>query len=611
VAFAVTTALLAWPAIRRLREPPPPPPPTVRLTFPAPAGTTLGFGDDTLDAAISPDQRSVAFIASTAGVPYLWLRHLDTEAATRLAGTEGAQQPAWSPDGDAVAFFSSGRLRQVTIASGVIRDTGYTGAAPDPAGVAWLDDGSLVFASGASPALTRVTGIASDTAGRTVSGVVSDTAGGAVSGAPGGTARVATAAAAGVTTTPASRLEPGDRRHVFPTAVVSGGFVYLALREDGRRVLRIDTPTLKRELTRELTPTSGHGVLVGDQLIYARDNALLVRRVPSDPGVPLGRAAPLAFGVGVSPSGRSLMAAASRIALFSSATPSSAELAWFDLAGTRLRTVSEPGGYQQVRLSPDDREAAVTTPHPQVRSLDVFLVDLSVSRPARQLTVALASDSDPVWSPDGQRVLFRSFQDGLANLFTRRAVTGMQGDAPLLRSDLDETPSDWISTPGGQGRVLFSAPSKDRGSDIWALDPITGIREAVTATAFNETDARWSPDRTWVSFTSDDFGPPEVFAIRRLDTRRVRVSAAGGSHARWSRDGRSLYFLRGSQIMRTLRQDVPDAPFSAPALLVTAPGIRDFDIAHRTDRILALMPTATDARPTVRAILDWRANPEP
>jgi Tol biopolymer transport system component len=537
----------------------------------------LGSGTETLDAAISPDERAVVFVASIAGVPYLWHRPLDTEEARRLPGSDGAKHPAWLPAGDAVMFFAHGKLRLIALASGALRDLAD---APDPRGVAWLPDGTLVFSSGAMPELTRLSGEVTPFA--------------------------AVPLRASLTATPATTLQPGDRRHLFPTSVAGGGFVYVALREDGRRLLRLTTPAG----TRDLTQTTGHGILIGEHLLHVRDDTLVGQQVPTDPAAPLGRAAPIALGVGTSPDGRSLMAVSRRLALISSARSSAAELVWFDLTGTRRDTVGEPGDYQQVRLSPDDRVAAATAVQPQVRSLDVFLLDLVANTPARQLTVALAGDSDPVWSPDGRRVLFRSLQGGRANLFTRRATMERQDDVPLVADGLEATASDWAGdAPRSPARVLVSLPSASRGSDVVAVDTTTGTRDAVTATSFNETDARWSPDRSWVSLVSDDFGHSDVFAIRRGNDMRVRVSAAGGSHPRWARDGHALYFLRGATIMRADRLDGADALFAVPRPVLSAPGMRDFDVAHRSDRLLVVAPILPGLGPEVRVILDWRVPP--
>jgi hypothetical protein len=97
-ALAAIVALLI-PTVRHLREAPPPPPPAVRLSLAAPAGTELGIADEPLDAAVSPDQREVVFVATQrqreagaqrpAGTSQLWRRRLDAERADPIAGTDG------------------------------------------------------------------------------------------------------------------------------------------------------------------------------------------------------------------------------------------------------------------------------------------------------------------------------------------------------------------------------------------------------------------------------------------------------------------------------------------------------------------------------------------
>ncbi|HET9267045.1 MAG TPA: hypothetical protein VFO31_02735, partial [Vicinamibacterales bacterium] len=114
-------ALLAWPLVQRYREPPPAPPPVIRVPLTAPAGSELGAGDDALDAAISPGGDLIAFVATSSGTAQLWQRRVDAEQASVLAGTEGARHPAWSPDGQRLAFVAGRRLKQLTVASGAIQ----------------------------------------------------------------------------------------------------------------------------------------------------------------------------------------------------------------------------------------------------------------------------------------------------------------------------------------------------------------------------------------------------------------------------------------------------------------------------------------------------------
>jgi hypothetical protein len=63
--------------------------------------------------------------------------------------------------------------------------------------------------------------------------------------------------------------------------------------------------------------------------------------------------------------------------------------------------------------------------------------------------------------------------------------------------------------------------------------------------------------------------------------------------------------------MRADRTPADPAGFAPARLLFDAPGIRDFDVAHRSDRLIALMPIASGERPIVSAIWNWTSVAEP
>ena len=82
-ALALAVVGLAIPVVRHLREVPPPPPPPLTLTLGAPPDAELGSGDEPLDAAISPDERHIVFVATRAGTTMLWRRALESDRAER------------------------------------------------------------------------------------------------------------------------------------------------------------------------------------------------------------------------------------------------------------------------------------------------------------------------------------------------------------------------------------------------------------------------------------------------------------------------------------------------------------------------------------------------
>src|SRR5439155_2179971 len=84
--------------------------------------------------ALSPDGPTLVFVASAQAAARLWLRPLDQATAHPLAGTEGASQPFWAPDGRAIGFFADGKPKRIDRAGGtpqILADT------PFPRGGTW------------------------------------------------------------------------------------------------------------------------------------------------------------------------------------------------------------------------------------------------------------------------------------------------------------------------------------------------------------------------------------------------------------------------------------------------------------------------------------------
>jgi len=134
-AAVVGMIALAMPALRHLRETPPPPPHEMRVEITTPAT------DAPLHFALSPDGRSLVFVASGDGVPRLWLRPLDQTEARPLAGTEGAAAPFWSPDSRSIGFFAANRLLRLDVAGGApqVLSTATPASARPPRRIRGLD----------------------------------------------------------------------------------------------------------------------------------------------------------------------------------------------------------------------------------------------------------------------------------------------------------------------------------------------------------------------------------------------------------------------------------------------------------------------------------------
>ena len=567
VGLAAAALALLVPAVSHLREQPPPPPPAVRLFLSAPPGTELGAGDAALDAAISADQRQIVFVAThdgstnraAAGTTQLWRRRLDAERADPIAGTEGAEQPAWKATGNVVSFFADGRLKFVNLTTGTVSDVADAAA---PAGASWERDGALLFAPGPGPIR------------RLRDGHV----------------------------TSATTIAAGDVSHSFPMALDSGpGFIYVAVRDDGRRIVRLSTGSQ----TVDLTTTTAHAALIGSEprrLLFVKDDVLFADELIAEGTALTGGEVPVAFDIGATSQGRGLFAASADILLHAGAAERPRQVAWLDMTGRPAGVVSDSGNYWQVRLSPDDRYVAVTMRDPLLRSLDVIMMSAGEPAPMLRLTTSLAADTDPVWSPDVRRVLFRSMQRGRPELFVTRATPPPPGallEDPEPANTVGEVATDW------RDREMLVQVRTPAGYDLVRVHEMTGRRTPVADSPFSETGGRWSPDGRWVAFVSDESGRPDIHVVNDRG-RQLRAGSGGGTHPRWTRDGRALLFLRGSTVMRAdLTAD--DARFEPPRPLFDAPGLRDFDVGHRSDRVIALVAGGRAPVTNVPVVLNWRS----
>jgi serine/threonine-protein kinase len=103
--------------------------------------------------ALSADGTLLAFVASeNEAEPRLYVRRLDQLTATAIPGTEGAQQPFFSPNGQWVAFFADLKLKKVPMTGGAVQTLADE---RNPRGGWWGEDDTIVFA-GSRTGLMRV-----------------------------------------------------------------------------------------------------------------------------------------------------------------------------------------------------------------------------------------------------------------------------------------------------------------------------------------------------------------------------------------------------------------------------------------------------------------------
>ena len=539
------------------------------------------FGGNAIDRtpafALSPDGRRLAFVATAASGPSLWIRWLDSVEAVPVAGTEGAavfSPPSWSPDGEFLAFFADGKLKKVSVRGGApvaLAD------APLGSGLTWSRDGGIVFAPSTQSGLFRI---------------------------PDGTGRPVAV----------TQLGSSDLGHVFPQFLPDGRrFLYLiraAAPRKGIYVSSIDSPVERRiRAAREkaLYAPPGFLLFLDNGGLFAQPFNLDRLELSGDP-VPVAES--VAF---IATDGRASfdVSATGTLVYRPSGVLATSQPIWKDRSGKTLETTGAPGDYQTASLSPDGSRLAVELHDLRTGTGDIWIIDLVRGGSPFRFTFDGMHNTRAVWSPDDERLVFTGRPDGGRNLHLK--AVGAQLDESLLVLGPDRIPTDWSRN----GHILFEeGPAAQR--DLWTLQMPHGTPHPFLQTEFDEQDGQFSPNGRWVAYTSNENGPNEVYVRSFPDgTGKTKVSGAGGHAPRWNRTGTEIYYVRPDSSVMAVPVESGDR-FTAlvPQRLFTT----DMRINERgaltaagwfaTDGkrfLIVPNPPARAPAPPITVLLDWTA----
>ncbi|RPH59371.1 MAG: serine/threonine protein kinase, partial [Acidobacteria bacterium] len=115
---------------------------TARLVIAPPPGEALAV--DVTALAMSLDGRHVAYVAGQGSHRRIFLRGIDEFESTPIPGTEGGDNPFFSPDGQWVGFFANGKLKKVMRSGGMPVTISEVLAVASSA-PSWESDDTIVF----------------------------------------------------------------------------------------------------------------------------------------------------------------------------------------------------------------------------------------------------------------------------------------------------------------------------------------------------------------------------------------------------------------------------------------------------------------------------------
>lgn len=506
------------------------------------ADEPLNVSTTTPTIALSPDGRRVAYVSARAGQSggALVVRNIGDLTPRVVAGPTWAREPFFSPDGLWLGYLEttgSSGLKTVPVAGGeprvVVPSAQVEGAVR--AG-AWMEDGTIVFSTtDEASGLLRVS-------------------------ENGGTPSVLT--------TP--DRDAGEADHLFPSPL-----------PDGRGVLFTVTraPPGDPAVAVYDVQAGAHKILVPGAacarydargfLVYAASGTLFAAPMDLERLAIVGEPIRLVERVLMGAAGCAYFATSGTGAL---AYVPAAEgdgwpgsLVWVERGGAEHPVAAPPRAYRDVRLSPDGSKVAVSI---LAEDRDIWTWDFHREVLTR-VTSGPDEDRNPVWTPDGARLVFAS-----GNPRTLYLQSADGSGAPERLTTMSEGPVPSSTTLDGRyvvghqlsgGRLLFRM-ALGRPHQTESIFDLRGSAPAV------------SPNERFVAYISSESNSPQVPQVQQVWVRpfpragdaRWQVSPAGGRDPKWSRNGRELFYRDASDRIVSVPVDTsgPTLDYGPPVIVV-------------------------------------------
>jgi Tol biopolymer transport system component len=215
-------------------------------------------------------------------------------------------------------------------------------------------------------------------------------------------------------------------------------------------------------------------------------------------------------------------------------------LALIDRAGKTLRTVVEPRGsrIRGPRVSPDGRLAVAETRGPQGDS-DLWIYGLE-TRSERRLTFDTTADESPVWTSDGQHIVYQCGQ----------TICAIRADGTGSRVALLDPPAMQPAVSPDRKLLVFVREVKPGDTDIFGVDlgdggfsrPVTAPTRVLVSAPRAQRVPEISQDGRYLAYASAEGGAFQVFISQFSGgPAKWQVPLGYAFFPRWSTKGNRVY----------------------------------------------------------------------
>ena len=532
------------------------------------------------DMALTRDGEWAVFVApdESNGRSTLYVHKIGTTEIKRLAETEGASFPFWSPDGKQVGFFADGQLKKIPMTGGSPTELAK---AEVGRGGSW-GKGVIVYAPNTGSEIWKV-------------------------GEDGGSPEQVTHLDAAKGETGRWPMFLPDGKHFiflipdFATQATGGKSALYASSVDGGAYTKVTDSD------------NNVSYVAPGYLVFARSRTLMAQ--PFDVKSLRTTAQPFAItsDVQLIPSVNRADFTASEsgtILMGTSPIPRETQLTWFDRSGKRLGSVGEPAMQSNPVLSPDGKRLAVDSTDIASNNVDIFVRSLQDGTSTR-VTFSPAEDAGPVWDPKGNAVYLRTYD---SHGHVDRVELGTMAIRTVLeRSGVADALLNSISPDGQSGLVSFN--DQDGSYELKKLSLATGKTESFTGKG--SRCGAISPDGKWAAYVSTESGLDEVYVTTfPAGKGKWQVSRGGGNEPRWRRDGKEIFFLGPLHQLMAVPVSAAEG-FSAgtPVQLFVAPArepvsstdFMNYDVSADGQRFIINKPVDAADAPPLKIILNWPA----
>ena len=490
----------------------------------------VGLPDDRIVAVAipSPDASHLLLLPlpGNAAAEELWIKERSEFDPRPLAGSRGAFNVTWSPDGGSIAWTDSVLVKQLAIGGGTA--VTIADSAGDVTGIAWMDDGGIVYVGESGRELRRA-----HASGGAVATVFTDS--------------LPLAWPTAI---------PGTRAVLF-TRCLGGCFV-------GEQHLWV--LDLESGLARPILAANRGWYVADDILVFVRrDGSVFAAPFDRDRLDTTGAAVALPDRVltvngmypvmNVSSSGTLVMRRGGLLEV-----AANYEMVWVDRRGVQTPVdsgwtfrLTGYGSNYGWALSPDGSRLAMGVA--TAEGDDVWVKQLP-DGPFSRVSFDSAAEYRPRWMPDG-RLMFASnrgasLTDSVGGGLYARRADGTGRDSMILRDSAGVYEGQW--SPDGRWLVFRTGgfEAQAGGRQIVAIRPgIDTTPVPLIVTRYDEQAIAISPNGRWIAYESNETGRKEIFLrpFPATDDGKWQVSSGGGVAPLWSRDGRELFYVNPTREM--------------------------------------------------------------